>query len=498
MARKEFLDYIFKYCIEPQLGYSFSINHTLPYSVVAVQEANLATRWNPLYWQCACLCVNAGNYVGEYSDDNEEKNTGPASENEEGKDKGSAPNYGKIAKAISAAQQRGVTVELPDINMSQADFVPDIKNNAILYSLSAVNVVSDDLFDRIITNRPYTGPGDFYRRVAPTQAQMIGLIKAGCFDNLCKKPRAVIMGGFLRFLAKQTIEEKDKLTTVQLKKAIDLKMPELREYETALRVYKFKQYIDEKQIDKPTKRYILTDDACLKFFKSYIEGHLNPAKDEFSYLPENKVGVKINAFKREYDKMLAPVMDYLNSEEGKKAYYALLRNNFTQELMEKYCSGSVSKWEMDTMSYYYSGHELARMNNALYNVQNFNSLPEYSEKTDPICAIAGTVTNADNNKRIVSLLTNFGIVDVKFYAVAYTTYNQKISEIDSKTKKKTVLDDSWFKRGNKIIVWGQRRENMFTARNCRVSGFNRIVGLIEEIHVDGTLSIRYNRNKKEK
>ena len=72
-TREDFLNYVWVYCIEPQLGYSFSINHTVPYSVVAVQEANLATRWNPLYWQCACLCVNSGNYVGEIGEDEEDE-----------------------------------------------------------------------------------------------------------------------------------------------------------------------------------------------------------------------------------------------------------------------------------------------------------------------------------------------------------------------------------------------------------------------------------------
>ncbi len=500
MARKEFLDYVFKYCIEPQLGYSFSINHTLPYSVIAVQEANLATRWNPLYWQCACLCINAGNSSTDF-DSSDEGEKEECSENEvveevEKKTKRAAPNYGKIAKAISGAQLDGTIVALPDINKSQLDFIPDIENNSILYSLQAINVVSDDLLDRILENRPYTGPGDFYRRVAPTQGQMIGLIKAGCFDALCNKPRTVIMNSFLKFLAKQEIEIKDKLTTVQLKKAIELKMPELVDYKLPIRIYKFKQYIDSHQIDKANKRYVLSEEECIDFFNLFIKESLNPVKDEFVMLPGGKIAIKISAFKREFDKKIEPVMTYLNSEVGKAAYYATVQNDFIKVLADKYCSGSISKWEMDTMSYYYSGHELVNMNNAMYNVQNFNDMPEYPEKTDPICGIAGTITNADNNKHIVSVLTNYGVVDVKFFAGSYATFNQKISEIDPATKKKTVIDDSWFKRGNKIIVYGQRRENMFTAKNYRVDGYNRSVGLIEEIHSDGTLGVRYTRIKK--
>ncbi len=494
MARKEFLDYIFKYAIEPQLGYSFSINHTLPYSVIAIQEANLATRWNPLYWQCACLCVNAGNYAGDVNGEDDGEDT--ALEDEGKKAKKSAPNYGKIAKAISAAQAEGVKIELPDINTSQADFVPDIKNNAILYSLKAVNVVSDDLFDRVVANRPYTGAGDFYRRVAPTQTQMIGLIKAGCFDALCGKPRGFIMDSFLRYLSKQEIEEKDKMTTVQLKKAVELKMPILDSYKDMVRLYWFKQYIDTNQTDKPNKRYILAEEDCVDYFNSFVKKDLSPLKDEYSFLPGGKISIKIAAFKKVYDKKTLPLMEYLNSEEGKKKYTEILRDSFVQGLKEKYCAGSVSKWEMDTMSFYYSGHELLSVNKAMYNIKDFKDLPEYVDEGAPLCSIAGTIVDTDNTKHIVTVLTTNGIVDIKLYTNSYAVYNQKISDIDSKTKKKTVVDDSWLKRGNKIIAWGQRRENMFVAKNNRAIGFNRTIGLIEGIHADGTLSIRYTRNKK--
>ena len=54
-SRPEFLHYVWDMCIKPQLGYSFSIPHDIGYSLIGWQEVNLATRWNPLYWQCACL-----------------------------------------------------------------------------------------------------------------------------------------------------------------------------------------------------------------------------------------------------------------------------------------------------------------------------------------------------------------------------------------------------------------------------------------------------------
>lgn len=476
---------------------SFSLNHTLPYSIIAVQEANLATRWDPLYWQCACLCVNAGNYAGEMGDDDEEEENEEIEEEEDAEDekkaKRAAPNYGKISKAICASQLAGVNIELPDINESQIDFIPDIKRQAIIYSLQAINVVSDDLLDRIIDNRPYTSTIDFYERVQPTIGQMIGLIKAGCFDNLYKISRLSIMSQFLDYLAEKEISAKEKLTAVQLKKAISLNMPELQNYIDCIRAYKYKVYLEANCIDPASKRYIIKDEQCIRYFNMYIVDKLNAVKEEYTYLPDSVIAIKVSALKKVIEGMMSPLMTWFNSQEGLDAFTSLLRQNFVNELKEKYCLGTQSKWEMDTMGFYKSGHELSEMNDVMYGVRDFNTLKS-GEKP---CAIAGTIIEVINAKHTVTLLTKYGVVDVKFYGNNYIKYNQKISEIDASTKKKIVLDDSWFKRGNKILVYGFRREDTFVARAAKTeSGYGRLIGLIEQVNLDGSINVRYTRNKK--
>lgn len=72
MARREFLEYVWNKMVRPQVGYSFSIPHDIAYSIEAVQEANLATRYNPLFWACACLCVNAGSSATDFEDNSDE------------------------------------------------------------------------------------------------------------------------------------------------------------------------------------------------------------------------------------------------------------------------------------------------------------------------------------------------------------------------------------------------------------------------------------------
>ena len=528
-TRQPFLDYVWTYCVEPQLGYSFSLNHTLPYSVIAVQEMNLATRWNPLYWQCACLCINAGNYktdlesgyydIIEDDEDDEEEGEEVVEEAEEEttevveekKAKKVAPNYGKIAKAISDAQMSGVRVELPDINTSQPDFVPDIENNAILYSLQAINVVSLELMDRIIKNRPYTSIEDFCEKVQPEKAQMVGLIKAGCFDKLYDEPRTRILRRYLNKLAEELHPLKTSLNKTHMMKSIDLGL-KLDKYQTEIRIYKFKKYIDKNCKDKTSKvlRYVIpeSEDQCMRFFNTFLSAKMNISRDEYGYLADG-IFIREAPFKRLVDNCLADLMAYLNSPEGLETYHRLEVENELKALEEKYATGTIATWEMETMCFYHENHELANMNEIPYNIRDFEQLPEYpvphkvinkkGEERDAydLCTVAGTVISNNNTKHTVTILTKYGVVTLKIYAQAYTDFNQKISVMNpNKPKEKIVLDESWFKRGKLIIAYGFRRENMFNVRTDYSEKMPRSIGLIETVNPDGSVTIRYKRKKR--
>ena len=467
--------------------------------MIAIQEANLATRWNPLYWQCACLCVNSGSYVGEMGDEEdgeaeaEETETDEEAAGEEVVKRHVAPNYGKIARAIADAQRAGVHIELPDINRAQEDFVPDVANNSILYSLRAINVVSEDLMAAIIANRPYEGIKQFFYLVRPTTLQMIGLIKAGCFDSLEKTPRRVQLLQFLQLLADEKYPLKDKLTIVQVKKAIELGWrPDWAE--NMVRMVKFQAYVAKNCVDSPNKRLILSG-KTYDFFKIFFEKQLNFDKNEYSFLPDERVAVKQAAFTRVYNKSIAPMIEYFNSDEGRREFQRLQQADFVNDLMSRKCAGTPEGWEFETMCFYSERHELAGVNRGRYNIGTFADLPEHSDnKTRPV-ALVGIVADTNNTRHTVTLLTPDGIVDVKFFASAYTQYNQRISVVDPATKKKTVVDESWLKRGRRLIIYGVRNENMFRIRRDTASGFNRMVGLVEGMGSDGSLDIRWGRNK---
>ena len=205
--------YIWKYGVGPQMGYSFSVIHALAYSFIGFQTLYLATTWNPIYWNTACLIVNSGSLeeqeteiVNIYEEEDSENYTYEDLPNREGKKKIKTTDYTKLAKAIGAITSRGISVSLIDINQSGFSFEPDEENNQILFGLKGVNKIGDNVISQIIQNRPYTSIIDFMRRCPLNKTQMISLIKSGAFDNIdgewasgiCPKtPRKAIMAYYL-------------------------------------------------------------------------------------------------------------------------------------------------------------------------------------------------------------------------------------------------------------------------------------------------------------
>nr|DAJ96683.1 MAG TPA: DNA polymerase III, alpha subunit [Caudoviricetes sp.] len=98
--------YVWACGIGPQMGYSFSLIHALAYSFVGMQTLYLATHFNPIYWNTACLIVNSGALLEDDSTD-----------------------YAKVAKAIGSIRSAGIKVSLADINNSGFGFKPDVANN---------------------------------------------------------------------------------------------------------------------------------------------------------------------------------------------------------------------------------------------------------------------------------------------------------------------------------------------------------------------------------
>ena len=187
------------------------------------------------------------------------------------------------------------------------------------------------------------------------------------------------------------------------------------------------------------------------------------------------------------------IRNYLknNSEE--------LLNKLNEDLItenwNKYCVGNLSKWEMDSISFYYHEHELENINEEEYNIINFFDLPEepildtvinVRGKKIPLYKlyrIAGTVLDKNKNKSSLSLLTKYGVVNVKIYQSQFAKYDKQISQKLPDGKKK-VLEKSWFSRGNKLLITGIRKGDNFIPKLYQRSLYKEPIILINKIDGD--------------
>jgi DNA polymerase-3 subunit alpha len=472
------LDYVWNVQIKRQLGYAFSVLHTLAYSIVAVQELNLNYRYNPLYWSTACLSVNAGSTENEQDEDNANKST----------------NYGKIAYAIGSIRQLGVKVDLPDINKADFGFKPDLDNNSILFGLKGMNGIGDEIVHLIMENRPYQSFDDFLERMFDTKliknSHMQQLIKGGCFDSFGERKN------IMKQLVKYTYEPKKQLNFQNMKMLVDNNLiPD--EYALNIRYYNYKNYISKsvyKNITKPKDRLFKLNNVATPFFEQHF------SEECIVDMVDGQIIISEKKFKKEYDKKMEILKEWMIKEETLQYVNESLLNQAYSEFEDD----SISKWEMDSLSFYYHEHELAAVDNEKYGLDNFNGLPEqpivvheYVSKGIPrqefkLSRIAGTVLDKDKNKHQVTVLTTDGVVTVKFYAGAFSHYNKQISKQISKDKKE-IVEPSWFTRGNKLLFTGFRRGNKFVPRKYKNSIYQHTVALIQDIDPNGNLILQSER-----
>ena len=436
-------------------------------------------------------------------------------------------NYGKVSRAIAEIQQEGAVVAPPAVNRAELDFYPDTEHNAILFSLQAVTSVNPDLASRIIaarTTQPFTSLVDFLTRINPTKVQMINMIKAGCFDEFYQREmtnmigatshstpqqpevnRARIMGDYVSYLADQSVSRKEKLTMANFEKLVSYDLLPAS-HDISRRVWRYKKFMTEHCFDKENKRFLLTAQNTLKFFNEYYADNLTLGKD-YDTIPSG-YAVKKAAFDRVTNKYMSELKDWLASDEACDLFYRAEKQKAFNDVWDKYCTGSVSRWEMQSLHYYYHEHELAHVNTSRYRIVDFDSLPEAPTVLGTkkgrdgqdipvydVKAICGTVINSDNNKHIVTLLTHNGkVVDVKFYAGSYIYYNKVLSTIDEKGTKHRI-EGSWFDRNTLLLISGVRRELSFLPKTDWSKGFKHSVQLITRVNEDGSLTLKEDREK---
>lgn len=511
---KNLCNYVWNVLVATSRGYGFNASHTLAYSLIALQEMNLAYKYPIMFWNCACLISDSGGAESddEYDNDPDQEeyyeeveydsmeDFGAEGEDDEDEDedeetvstaskkkkKTKSANYGKIATAIGKIKSSGVDVAPPDINKSSFTFYPDVESNTIRYGLSGITKVGEDLVKAIIDGRPYISVADLTSRVKINKAQVINLIKSGAFDSF--GDRVQIMRQYINSVS----DTKQRITLQNMKMLIDFGLiPD--KYDMQRRVYNFNKYV--KKLKWET--YYALDNIAFNFYEKHFDmDNLIPSEmSESGFLIKQTV----------WDKIYQSHMDKIRPwvKENSAALLEEVNNRLTSDMWNKYCQGSLSKWEMDAVSFYSHEHELAHVNASEYNITDFDKIPETPvvERIIPIKGrqipifklyrIAGTILDKDKNKKTVTLLTTSGVVTVKIFGQVFSHYDKQISEKGADGKKH-VIEKSWLARGNKIIVTGIKQSDGFLAKKYNKTPYH-LVELITEVTEDGHLYTKSER-----
>lgn len=512
---KNLCNYVWNVLVATSRGYGFNASHTLAYSLIALQEMNLAYKYPIIFWNCACLISDSGGNKKENDEDDifeeveiieyndcieefnqDEEEDEESDENEEAvvknkKKTNRTANYGKIASAIGKMKMSGIDIAPPDINKSTYTFSPDIDNSLIRYGMSGIVKVGEDLVKNIIENRPYSSLEDFLNRVKINKPQLINLIKAGAFDSFGDREK--LMKQYVNIVS----DTKKRITLQNMKMLIDFKLiPD--EYDLQRRVYNFNKYLKKMKLDAT---YYGLDNIALNFFDKHFDvDNLYPTDKT-----ESGLMIKQTVWDKIYQKHMDIIRPYVKSHN--EELLQSVNNTLISQTWDKYCKGNISKWEMDAVSCYFHQHELEYVDELSYECNNFYSLPEEPEidtiitikgKQIPlfkIRRIMGTILDKNKTKKTVTLLTTDGVVTVKIFGDVFTHYDRQISEKGADGKKH-VIERSWFSRGNKIIVTGIRREDSFIAKKYSRTPYH-LVELIENINSDGSIEVRGERAEVE-
>ena len=463
--------YVWKYGAGPQMGYSFSVIHALAYSFIGVQTLYIATHWDPIYWNTACLIVNSGA-------------TDP--------DNSGSTDYSKMAKAMGEILNAGIAIGLPNVNTSGFGFKPDAKNGQILYGLKAMLNVGDDVIDRTLALRPFSSPRDYLNRVKPGKQAMISLIKGGAFDTMMD--RKTCMGWYIW----ETCDKKKRLTLQNMGGLIKHNLlPETTEEQViARRVYEFNRYL--KAGKKNTDSYLL-DVRGINFLQELGYDFLIDVADT------GETTMKITAWDKQYQSWMDVFRKWIAAD--KENILQSLNEKIFLEDWNKYALGTISAWEMEALCFYYHDHELKNVNRAKYGFVNFFDLPENPvvESTFmrggkeinifKLSKICGTCIAKNKTKSSVSLLTVDGVVNVKFRKEYFALFDKQISARGADGVKH-VVEKSWFNRGSMIVVMGIRSGDDFVSKKYVSTGGHQLYK-IDSIDEWGDLTLRDSRYQGE-
>lgn len=461
--------------------------HTLGYSLVALQEMNLACKYPIIFWNTANLIVDSAGV--QETEEGDEETLIVELEDEEveeivdiyepedweeydyedlpdktakKKKKNKSIDFGKIAMAIGKFQTAGIKVLPPDINKSDFSFTPDVESNSIASGLRNITRISADLVERIIANRPYSSIEDFRNKVKVNKTQMFNLLKCGAFDGIYPDRMKAI-----KEFASSLADVKSNLTLANI--PMLMKYNILEEAEEYTEIFMYNKFLKKHLTED--KNYIEMSPKSLEYYCDRFDPDV--LSGDGTLLP-------VKAWEKQYKKAIEPLGNFI--KENKEQLLEELNEAIIAEQLEGYQNGSLSRYEIEAMSFYYHDHELKDIDRIKYDIVNFNYLPfePEVERTFPakdgngeiklyrLSHICGTVLDKNKMKGNVSLLTPDGVVNVKIWKNQFAKYDKQISEVGADGKKH-VMEKSWFQRGNLLYIQGIRRGDSFIPKTYKGS-----------------------------
>ena len=471
-TRDELLNYVWNKQISMSMGYSFSTIHTTGYSIIAIQEMNLAYHYPIIYWNCACLSVDSSaiNSADFYNLVDEDI----ISLSEENKKIQNKMDYAKLAAALDKFRNI-CQIDLPDINESRLSFTPDVKNNSILYGLKGISRVTEPVINEIMSNRPFSSLEDFLNKVTKrivTKDKVINLIKSGAFNKIEHTDIKTILKKYICMIS----DTKNRLTMQNANMLIDNNLLP-HNLETECDTYKLTKEL-RKHKDSNKIWYIVDSlDMPVDKINSWrnIFANSNIQGEELLVDGEPHKVIDMKSWDKFYDNQMLKIKNYI--KDNHDLLLQKLNDKLIDDEYNKYCSGNEETWQLDSLNFFFNSHPLAKAIPQLelqteIHVNKINEIVEGAQegtffikgKVIPkmkLYTIAGTVIDRDKVKGTVTIQCPDGVVTLKLYKDLYSTF----VAVDEESGQ-----DSFFEKGINLLVTGVQRGSTFVPKTYKNTG----------------------------
>ena len=354
--------------------------------------------------------------------------------------------------------------------------------------------MNDETVRKVIARRPYKNTEDFFDKVAPrttkeidekasehfsklgikvkktsdeyvevvkelkdgdnrlSKSQVVTLIKAGALREFGEDP----MTSMQKFVRRNTVF-KEKLNGRNLSSVIRLGLFDNEKYYKYKLIYQLRAELRKHKFDKENginhTRVSELKDTLTQYFSPNV---IHKQEGEYVY-------VFMEKFEKEYEKFDEEMKSVLATPE-------ILQEYNIELLLEEWSSvaeGSVESWEMETIVFYSDKHELDYVDTELYNVTHLKQIPKEpvvestymyrgtQRENYKLFTIMGTVVDKNKDKANFTIITPDGVITCKTYKGAFSHYDKQVKK-DGK-----IVDKSWFTRGNRLMVRGYIKDDMF-------------------------------------